>query len=606
MGELVTTIQELRGTYKKFTTQNPVLKNGQLAVVSIESDDTVGGFLSPSTGLKVGDGTHAFNDLEWLAGKEQLLDTGDKVLRKQDKILYMSQAEFDAMDKTTVAEGTEICITDLIDKADLSTAVLNDLNKGTTAYTTANTALITAQSALPKAGGTITGDLTVSGAETVNGILTAKNNTNLEGALTVSGLTTLAGDVKVSGKITDADGEKYVQFRDVNVEAPPFGTLENGREYLLGEVDAIELYFPVEGEDIDSLNGFYSILHFSSGTEPAIFYIDDAEYNESTCFMTGDDCKSGVFTPVANRSYTVYLWYDGENKRGFVIGTPVDGESDTNITIGQLSDTAPSSLKKIIYCKESEIPSSPEVGIEYACTDYIKKEDLDASLQAEIDGKADKSVGGLVLETDTTGMLSAADVTNGINAFKSGRAVYIHYLRNSLAEGYPANDSYGQMISHGVSVSPVGGSEIPYLVAIFSPVVKKGYSGVVSKDTAGSLSIVTFGDGYSQARQFYKDDGELTRINFNIFPASATEGTITDEYMKQVIAKRDRSAIIFNKELYWKMSTTSTNYIAVYAHTGYDGEKLVHKIIAIDDQFKFAIHTDTGSSADDTLDGGTI
>lgn len=171
MAELNVTLQELRGTYKEFTAKNPILKNGQLAVVTIETGDSVGGFIAPSTGLKCGDGVTAFNDLGWLAGREQLINTGsvasNAILHKQNQELYMTQSEFDKLDKTTLPVGTEINIVDQIQKSDLSTEIQKSLTNADTALTnantantTANTALTTANNALPKTGGTVTGDVT--------------------------------------------------------------------------------------------------------------------------------------------------------------------------------------------------------------------------------------------------------------------------------------------------------------------------------------------------------------------------------------------------------------------------------------------------------------
>jgi len=386
MAELNVTLQELRGTYKEFTAKNPILKNGQLAVVAIETGDSVGGFIAPSTGLKCGDGVTAFNNLGWLAGREQLINTGsvasNAILHKQNQELYMTRAEFDALDKTTLPMGTEINIVDQIQKSDLSTEIQKSLTNADTALTnantantTANTALTTANNALPKAGGTISGNLAITGNET------------LDGALTVSGLATLNNTTFNADSVikrVDEYGDEIgiVQFKHVEAEALPFGEFKSGYDFRIGDAEGVEYFFP---ETIS--NDFWCVLHFNSGTEATTYYTDD------DCVITGDDCKDGVFTPVANKRYTVLVWYDG-TKQAIVRGVPTDGQwadDNTSATIGALTDSAPASLKKIIYCKSSDIPSTPETGVEYACTDFIGEADLDTALQTKLNSFATKT-----------------------------------------------------------------------------------------------------------------------------------------------------------------------------------------------------------------------
>ena len=86
------------------------------------------------------------------------------ITRQQTR--YMTRAEFDVLDKTTVDVGTEICIVDQIQKEDLSTDLQNAITK--------------AEGALPATGGAITGDLSVSGNLTVNGTTTTIESTTLK------------------------------------------------------------------------------------------------------------------------------------------------------------------------------------------------------------------------------------------------------------------------------------------------------------------------------------------------------------------------------------------------------------------------------------------
>lgn len=120
------------------------------------------------------------------------------------------------------------------------------------------------------------------------------------------------GDGRVEMRIGNGSGVfselPPVGESKVDIESPPFGELITGHDYRLGSVDAVELYFPETPTD-----DFYALLTFDSGEEAAIYYTDE------DCRFTGEDTENGVFTPVANKHYTVLLWYDG-TKQGLVRG----------------------------------------------------------------------------------------------------------------------------------------------------------------------------------------------------------------------------------------------------------------------------------------------
>lgn len=68
MATLNTRIQLKYDTYTNWSTNNPVLKAGELAIVEIPAD--TGTVLNePAYLLKVGNGTDHFNDLDWISGK---------------------------------------------------------------------------------------------------------------------------------------------------------------------------------------------------------------------------------------------------------------------------------------------------------------------------------------------------------------------------------------------------------------------------------------------------------------------------------------------------------------------------------------------------------
>ena len=208
----------------------------------------------------------------------------------------------------------------------------------------------------------------------------------------------------------NADGEKEgsVAIRYIISNANPFGTMESEHEYFIGDAGAIEWTFPETG----LADGFYSVLHFVSGTEATTNLLDGGS------IQTGDDCKNGVFTPKANKSYTVVCWYDGTKKRCSVSGVPTDGhweEEKSGVTIG--SATSSTDLKKIIYTANSDIPATPEAGVEYAVTDLIGEEDIDSALSTKINNKQDKLTFDTAPTADSTNPVTSDGIYKAIADF---------------------------------------------------------------------------------------------------------------------------------------------------------------------------------------------
>lgn len=88
------------------------------------------------------------------------------------------------------------------------------------------------------------------------------------------------------------------------------------------------------------------------------------------------------------------------------------GYADANYLKGALptvgTSTSSKDLKKIVYTAESDIPATPEEGVEYACTDLIGEEDLAPSFVNKVNGKQ-----GLLTFDTTPTVNSTNPVTSG-------------------------------------------------------------------------------------------------------------------------------------------------------------------------------------------------
>ena len=98
-------------------------------------------------------------------------------------------------------------------------------------------------------------------------------------------------------------------------------TMANNTEVRYGTVTSIELVLPSTIPD-----DYISSVVFTSGSPAADFDVDEGTTNfiyPSTIKMTGENCSGGIFTPMANKRYTVILTYDGVYVSGVVGGVSI-------------------------------------------------------------------------------------------------------------------------------------------------------------------------------------------------------------------------------------------------------------------------------------------
>ena len=196
---------------------------------------------------------------------------------------------------------------------------------------------------------------------------------------------------------------------DITVKsgALSYGTLEAGVEYRITTIEEglVEYYFPdTPDEDL------YSILVFDAPATAIEFATDeDAK-------LTGDNCKNGMFTPAPNTHYTVYFWYDG-TKQGFVRGVPTDSGTwvSDKPTIG--TSTSSTDLKKIVYTADADIPTTPEEGVEYACTDLIGEGDLAPSFVNKVNSKQNLLTFDTAPTSGSTNPVTSGGIYDAISKF---------------------------------------------------------------------------------------------------------------------------------------------------------------------------------------------
>lgn len=347
--------------------------------------------------------------------------------------------------------------------------------------------------------------------------------------------------------------EGAVPIRYIVSGAASSGAMETEHEYFIGSAATIDWSFPQTG----IAAGFYSVLHFASGSEATVFQID------TDSIQTGDDCKDGVFTPKSNMSYTIICWYDGTKKRCAVSGVPTDGqweEEKSNVAIG--SATTFTDLKKIVYTLDADIPTTPESGVEYADTDFIGYNDLDSNLQSKIDDAITmdslKAGDGIAIEANTSG----------------GVEVKVDPAKNYLTNTTISSGLMPVATKEGWSGISYNNTNIP------NALVRRNSNG----DFAASHVVLNTPAALDQAARIY-EVGEIVSINA---PADVTTGTLPTDQLQsinRVICSlnggvNNNAWILFGNKRFYPMSGHQKDY-RTYTNVDSENNNFIIKAITV-------------------------
>lgn len=135
-----------------------------------------------------------------------------------------------------------------------------------------------------------------------------------EGELALLRTATGQMKVRIGDGVTPFSALRSLDGDIVNTEGGNL-LLRNATEYRLGQPTLLDLSFPPDyGED------YYSMISFDTGDDGMSF-----SYPDIGVLLSGDDLTNdGVFTPGANRHYTILFWYDG-HMEGIVRGVDYAG-----------------------------------------------------------------------------------------------------------------------------------------------------------------------------------------------------------------------------------------------------------------------------------------
>lgn len=289
---------------------------------------------------------------------------------------------------------------------------------------------------------------------------------------------------------------------------------------------------------------------------------------------------SKVKIPSEAEAYDIFADRSLKDGDGNVISTTYSKTADAP-KIGT-ADTS-NELKKIEYTEESDIPSSPDVGTEYACTDFIGYDDLDSNLQSTLSNKADlipTPDSGTVLygvsSGSTDGQPQAITAGDGIviAAKEDGTGAEVRVDPEKYVERYKGSEYVAYTQSLGVD----GQTRVSKYANPGTIVLRNDVTG--DFDVNSIYLYKTRNQDGTAARLI--DVGRACEITGQ--PASATAGTLTEEQL--IILKGSGTSgtqasttgnayILFNNERYYPMSYGHEEGYQTYSNVSDDEIKQI-------------------------------
>lgn len=270
---------------------------------------------------------------------------------------------------------------------------------------------------------------------------------------------------------------------------------------------------------------------------------------------------SKVKIPSETEAYDIFADKSLKDGDGNVISTTYFKTADAP-KIGTAD--ADNQLKKIEYTEESAIPSPPDAGTEYACTDFIGYNDLDSNLQSKIDDAITmdslKAGDGIAIAANTSGgvevkvdpakkYLSIDDISAGLPYKNTDTNEWyaISYTPEATPNRLVQRDDNGDFIAKHISVStPSSLTHVPRVYEVGEVVKITAAAGV----TSGTLTVT-----------------QRQAINRYICSFNG--------------AFNNNSWILFNKERYYPMAYEHQTDYNVYANVEYENDDFTMKAITV-------------------------
>lgn len=252
--------------------------------------------------------------------------------------------------------------------------------------------------------------------------------------------------------------------------------------------------------------------------------------------------------------------------------------------IGSISQTSKPNLKSISYGLDSAIPTSPEEGVEYATTDLIQGEDLDATLLSQINTIGNKvSQSASTAGSEVYGRESGADrmfvVSSTPSAFTVAQynANGVMKVSDAVADSDAVNlkqvtDGWVKQITTSnyriYSHAPTGDSNVGYGSTPTANIIAQ-YS------SAGTLTTNTATTDLEAVNLKYFNEHLPTIAGPNPVvitldsPDTATEGILTEDQLA-TLQSSDNASIMFAHKKYYLGGKGHQEGYLTYTHSGYE------------------------------------
>ncbi len=150
--------------------------------------------------------------------------------------------------------------------------------------------------------------------------------------------------------------------------------LANNSETRYSEISSIGITFPENTSD-----DFIASVIFTSGATPPTVSIPAEVYCQ------GKSCLNGVFTPTANKRYTIIFDYDGQFKNGAVKATPIAVEEPDPDPVDEPTED-PTPEEDVTTPEETVIPVSEEEQTE---TENTTADELSTEITDTVESNSD-------------------------------------------------------------------------------------------------------------------------------------------------------------------------------------------------------------------------
>lgn len=297
-----------------------------------------------------------------------------------------------------------------------------------------------------KTGGTITGDVAIQGDLTVSGTTTtekekqllvednviATNANKIDLKTLLSGLAINKNENATYGIMYDPTDDT-VKFGEGTLDADNKFVFNNGEGHPLTiradsaaftdahlvKWDAASNSFVDAGTSVNEITDLITASTTAIETEATRATNAENDLKDSITAETtrATEAENALGTRITNNATAITNETNRAKEEEAKLQTAIDNKVDKDElpTIG--TSTSSTDLKKIVYTAEADIPTTPETGAEYACTDLIGEGDLEPAFINKVNSKQNLLTFDTTPTSGSTNPVTSGGIYDAISKF---------------------------------------------------------------------------------------------------------------------------------------------------------------------------------------------